>query len=173
MPFLPPNQQCQSAEGSVRPEGVRRMLCKEHCVISSSVSSVTRTVYMSHVIYCLSRFCMLLTLPRSAQSRVYVTAGCLSVCMSHQWTAAAAVSRFAAELPVGRRYPMIAADTVLHAPALRAASCRDPTEEAQHRLATHAEALVPFLSCFPFFVQFIRTCKKSFGEILNGRFLFW
>ena len=45
------------------------------------------------------------------RSRVYVTVGCTSVCLSHLSTAAAAVGGFAAEHPAGRRYRSIAAGT--------------------------------------------------------------
>ena len=58
------------------------------------------------------------SLVNSMWSKVYVTVGCPSVCLSHRSTAAMAAGRFAAECPAGRRYKSIAAGVVLQAPVL-------------------------------------------------------
>ena len=57
--------------------------------------------------------CMLLILcwccPHSMRSRVYVSVGCPSACLSHRSTAAAAAGGFAAEHCAGTRYRSIVA----------------------------------------------------------------
>ena len=72
------------------------------------------------------------------RSRVYVTFGRPSVCLSHRFTAAAAVGGFAAER---QRLQQISIDSCGRRAAgagaqrqMRVASCWDPTEESQHGL---------------------------------------
>ena len=86
--------------------------------------------------------------PHAMRSRVYVTVGCPSICLSHLSTAAvAACGWFAAERPACRRYRLqvrapaprtsyrsISAAGARAQQKMRVASCWEPMDEAQQRV---------------------------------------